>query len=89
LDKGLDDGTESRLVETSWRSTQLPTMFRNIVALPNSVLAKLGLTNITSPDEKPRPFARRQVRVDEDACHCRGRDAHDRVELQPDIPEKL
>jgi small-conductance mechanosensitive channel len=47
----LSDGTEGRVVETNWRSTHLLTLAHNIVALPNSVLAKLGLTNITRPDE--------------------------------------
>lgn len=47
----LSDGTEGRVVETNWRSTHLLTLTHNIVALPNSFLAKLGLTNISSPEE--------------------------------------
>jgi len=47
----LSDGTEGRVVETNWRSTHLLTLAHNVVALPNSVLAKLGLTNISRPDE--------------------------------------
>lgn len=47
----LSDGTEGRVVETNWRSTQLLTLSNNVVALPNSVVAKVGLTNISSPDE--------------------------------------
>jgi small-conductance mechanosensitive channel len=47
----LSDGTEGRVVETNWRSTHLLTLANNVVALPNSVLAKLGLTNISRPDE--------------------------------------
>ncbi|MFI0842877.1 mechanosensitive ion channel family protein [Mesorhizobium sp. IMUNJ 23232] len=47
----LSDGTEGRVVETNWRSTHLLTSDHNVVALPNSFLAKLGLTNISSPDE--------------------------------------
>ncbi|MGO4837169.1 cyclic nucleotide-binding domain-containing protein, partial [Rhizobiaceae sp. 2RAB30] len=47
----LSDGTEGRVVETNWRSTQLLTLSHNVVALPNSVIAKVGLTNISSPDE--------------------------------------
>jgi small-conductance mechanosensitive channel len=46
----LGDGTEGRVVETNWRSTHLLTANHNVVALPNSFLAKLGLTNISSPD---------------------------------------
>lgn len=47
----LSDGTEGRVVETNWRSTHLLTLSHNVVALPNSFLAKLGLTNVSSPDE--------------------------------------
>ena len=47
----LSDGTEGRVVETNWRSTHLLTLTHNVVALPNSFLAKLGLTNVSSPDE--------------------------------------
>ena len=48
----LSDGTEGRVVETNWRSTHLLTGANNIVVLPNSVLAKLGLTNLSRPDER-------------------------------------
>lgn len=47
----LSDGTEGRVVESDWRSTHLLTGAHNIVVLPNSVLAKLGLTNLSRPDE--------------------------------------
>jgi CRP-like cAMP-binding protein len=47
----LSDGTEGRVVETNWRSTHLLTLTNNVVALPNSFLAKLGLTNVSRPDE--------------------------------------
>jgi small-conductance mechanosensitive channel len=47
----LGDGTEGRVVENNWRSTQLLTSAHNHVVLPNSVLAKVGLTNLTRPDE--------------------------------------
>lgn len=46
----LSDGTEGRVVETTWRSTHLLTGVHNIVVLPNSVLAKLSLTNLSRPD---------------------------------------
>src|SRR5690606_9645229 len=32
----LSDGTEGRVVETNWRSTQLLTLTHNVVTLPNS-----------------------------------------------------
>jgi len=48
----LSDGTEGRIVETNWRSTHLLTGANNIVVLPNSVLAKLSLTNLSRPDER-------------------------------------
>jgi small-conductance mechanosensitive channel len=47
----LADGTEGRVVESTWRSTHLLTGANNVVVLPNSFLAKLGLTNISRPDE--------------------------------------
>jgi small-conductance mechanosensitive channel len=47
----LSDGTEGRVVESTWRSTHLLTLSNNVVVLPNSTLAKLGLTNLSRPDE--------------------------------------
>lgn len=47
----LSDGMEGRVVESNWRSTHLLTGAHNIVVVPNSVLAKLGLTNLSRPDE--------------------------------------
>ncbi|WEX75272.1 mechanosensitive ion channel family protein [Sinorhizobium numidicum] len=47
----LSDGTEGRVVENNWRSTYLLTAAHNVVVLPNSALAKVGLTNLSRPDE--------------------------------------
>lgn len=47
----LSDGTEGRVAETNWRSTNLLTGAHNIVVLPNSILAKQGVTNLSRPDE--------------------------------------
>jgi len=47
----LSDGTEGRVVESTWRSTHILTGSNNVVVLPNSVLARLGVTNISRPDE--------------------------------------
>ena len=47
----LSDGTEGRVTETNWRSTNLLTGANNIVVLPNSILARQGVTNISRPDE--------------------------------------
>ncbi|NVP58294.1 cyclic nucleotide-binding domain-containing protein [Mycoplana rhizolycopersici] len=47
----LSDGTEGRVMASNWRSTHLLTAAHNVVVLPNSVLAKLGLTNVSQPDE--------------------------------------
>ena len=47
----LSDGTEGRVVETNWRSTNLLTPAHNVVALPNSFLARMGVTNVSGPDE--------------------------------------
>jgi small-conductance mechanosensitive channel len=45
------DGTEGRIVETNWRATHLLTGAHNVAILPNSVLAKVGITNLSRPDE--------------------------------------
>lgn len=47
----LGDGTEGRVVGTNWRSTEVLTAAHNVVLVPNSALAKVGLTNLTRPDE--------------------------------------
>lgn len=47
----LADGTEGRVVATDWRATKLRTFGHNVVVLPHSVLAKVGLTNVSDPDE--------------------------------------
>lgn len=47
----LSDGTEGRVAETNWRSTNLLTGAHNVVVVPNSALAKQGVTNLSRPDE--------------------------------------
>lgn len=47
----LSDGTAGRVTETNWRSTNLLTVANNIVVLPNSLLARQALTNLSRPDE--------------------------------------
>ena len=47
----LSDGTEGRVTETNWRSTNLVTGAHNVVVLPNSILARQGVTNLSRPDE--------------------------------------
>lgn len=47
----LADGTAGRVTETNWRSTNLLTGANNIVVLPNSTLARQGLTSLSRPDE--------------------------------------
>lgn len=47
----MNDGTEGRVTETNWRSTNLLTAANNIVVLPNSILARQGVTNLSRPDE--------------------------------------
>lgn len=47
----LEDGTEGRVIASTWRSTQIMTGANNIAVLPNSVLAKVKLTNVSRPDE--------------------------------------
>lgn len=47
----LGDGSEGRVIETNWRSTHLLTAAHNVVAVPNSLLAKAGVTNVSRPEE--------------------------------------
>jgi small-conductance mechanosensitive channel len=46
----LSDGIEGRVVETNWRATYLLNGTNDLVVLPNSDLAKVRLTNLSSPD---------------------------------------
>lgn len=46
----LSDGTEGKVVETNWRATHLLNASNDLVVLPNSVLAKAQLTNLSSPN---------------------------------------
>jgi small-conductance mechanosensitive channel/CRP-like cAMP-binding protein len=46
----LSDGIEGRVVETNWRATHLLNGTNDLVILPNSDLAKVRLTNLSSPD---------------------------------------
>lgn len=46
----LSDGIEGRVVESTWRATHVLTGSHNVVVLPNSFLARLGLTNVSRPD---------------------------------------
>lgn len=69
----LSDGTAGRVTETNWRSTNLLTGANNIVVLPNSLLARQGLTSLSGPDEthqialRVRFAATQRPRVVEDA----------------------
>jgi small-conductance mechanosensitive channel len=47
----LGDGAEGCVTETNWRSTNLLTSEHNVVVLPNSILAKQGVTNLSRPDK--------------------------------------
>ncbi|ACB96359.1 mechanosensitive ion channel family protein [Beijerinckia indica] len=47
----LSDGTEGRVTETNWRSTNLLTGTYNLIVLPNSVLARQSVANLSRPDE--------------------------------------
>ncbi|HTR87685.1 MAG TPA: mechanosensitive ion channel family protein [Reyranella sp.] len=46
----LADGTQGRIVETNWRGTSLLSGSNDLIVLPNSVLAKTQLTNLSSPN---------------------------------------
>lgn len=59
----LTDGTEGRIIETNWRSTNLLTVTHNVVVLPNSILAKQGVTNLSRPDETHQIAVRVRIAV--------------------------
>ena len=46
----LGEGLEGRVVETNWRATHLLNASNDLVVVPNSVLAKARLTNLSSPN---------------------------------------
>ncbi|CCM78917.1 Cyclic nucleotide-regulated small mechanosensitive ion channel [Rhizobium mesoamericanum STM3625] len=46
----LDDNVQGRVVETNWRSTQLLSSTNDLIVVPNSVLAKSRITNVSGPD---------------------------------------
>ncbi|MDF2997618.1 MAG: small mechanosensitive ion channel [Xanthobacteraceae bacterium] len=50
----LNNGVQGRVVESTWRSTNILTPESNVVVVPNSSLAKLELTNVSRPDEHHR-----------------------------------
>lgn len=45
----LDDGLQGRVIETSWRSTQILTENNDMAAVPNSLIAKGKLINVSHP----------------------------------------
>jgi small-conductance mechanosensitive channel len=46
----LDDGIQGKVIETNWRSTQLLSGTNDLIVVPNSVLAKSRITNLSGPD---------------------------------------
>ena len=43
------DGVDGRVIETSWRATQLQNAFGNIVTIPNTLAAKVKIVNLSRP----------------------------------------
>ncbi|QTK81777.1 MscS Mechanosensitive Ion Channel [Agrobacterium tumefaciens] len=46
----LDENVQGRVIETNWRSTHLLSGTNDLVVVPNSVLAKSRITNVSGPD---------------------------------------
>lgn len=46
----LDENVQGRVIETNWRSTHLLNGTNDLVVVPNSVLAKSRITNVSGPD---------------------------------------
>ncbi len=46
----LDDNVQGRVLETNWRSTQLLSGTNDLIVVPNSLLAKSRITNLSGPE---------------------------------------
>lgn len=58
----LNNGIEGEVVETNWRATHLLNGTNDLVAVPNSDLAKARLTNLSSPEKMRRVTVEVQLR---------------------------
>jgi small-conductance mechanosensitive channel/CRP-like cAMP-binding protein len=47
----IDGGLEGRIVETNWRGTQILTRSNDIATVPNSIISKSRLVNVSEPSE--------------------------------------
>jgi small-conductance mechanosensitive channel/CRP-like cAMP-binding protein len=47
----IDSGVEGRIIETNWQAVHLLTASHDVAIIPNSVLAKAKLVNVSSPEE--------------------------------------
>jgi small-conductance mechanosensitive channel/CRP-like cAMP-binding protein len=47
----IEGGFEGRVIETNWRSTRLSTATNDVATMPNSVVAKSRILNLSSPTE--------------------------------------
>jgi small-conductance mechanosensitive channel len=45
----LDSGTEGRVIEMNWRATHLLTTQHDLAIMPNSIIAKAKIVNLSSP----------------------------------------
>ncbi|CAE6826213.1 mechanosensitive ion channel domain-containing protein [Paraburkholderia domus] len=44
------DGVDGKVIEMSWRATQLLNSFGNVVTIPNTLAAKVKIVNLSRPD---------------------------------------
>ncbi len=47
----IDTGVEGRIIETNWQAVHLLTASHDVAIIPNSVLAKAKLVNVSTPEE--------------------------------------
>lgn len=47
----IDSGVEGRIIEANWQAVHLLTASHNVAIIPNSVLAKAKLVNVSTPEE--------------------------------------
>ncbi|HLZ67408.1 MAG TPA: mechanosensitive ion channel family protein [Aliidongia sp.] len=67
----VEGGIEGRVVEVNWRSTLIATGQNNVAVIPNSVMAKSRLVNLSSPTEIRRDTVSLRLDVTVSTDYCR------------------
>jgi small-conductance mechanosensitive channel/CRP-like cAMP-binding protein len=67
----VDGGIQGQVVETNWRSTHIATDQGNVAVVPNSVLAKSRLVNLSSPTPVRRDTISLRLDIATPSDYCR------------------